>query len=238
MKSRIFVIILSIFTIHFCSLKSSRSKIEIKNDAHSPETTGTQPKKENIFQSGIASWYGKKFHGRRTANGEIFDMYKLTAAHNTLPFNTIIEVKNIENKIKVIVRINDRGPFIKNRIIDLSYKAAKKLNMDEAGTAKVNIFIIKSLNKIKNSEIYVHKEKQNTKTVYYYLQAGAFSNKENSIKLLKRVRTILQELKFEIYFKNGFYKIISRKINSRAKAEKYKTTLNNFDIEAFIKEYT
>ncbi len=93
--------------------------------------------------TGYASWYGPKFNGRRTASGEIFDMNKMTAAHNTLPFGTIVRVTNIRNGKSVVVKINDRGPFKKNRVIDLSYKAAKKLGMIKMGTAPVKITILK-----------------------------------------------------------------------------------------------
>lgn len=88
-------------------------------------------------QTGIASWYGKNHQGKKTANGERFNMKELTAAHKKLPFGTLVEVTNLENGLKVIVRINDRGPFIRNRIIDLSKKAATIL--DIKGTAKVKI---------------------------------------------------------------------------------------------------
>jgi rare lipoprotein A len=94
-------------------------------------------------QSGIASWYGPKYHGRTTASGEIYNMYDLTAAHQTLPFGCVVHVRNLENNKTVVVRINDRGPFIKNRIIDLSYGAAKALDIIHAGTAKVKITILK-----------------------------------------------------------------------------------------------
>lgn len=90
---------------------------------------------------GIASWYGGKFVGRQTANGEIFDTTKLTAAHKTLPFNTIVEVKNLDNNKTIEVRINDRGPFIDGRVIDLSKKAAEKIDMLNSGTAKVSLKI-------------------------------------------------------------------------------------------------
>lgn len=92
--------------------------------------------------NGHASWYGGKFIGRQTANGEIFDTNKLTAAHKTLPFNTVVEVINNTNGKKVKVRINDRGPFIDGRIIDLSKKAASKIDMLESGTADVTLKII------------------------------------------------------------------------------------------------
>ena len=91
---------------------------------------------------GIASWYGRQFHGRSTASGETFDMYGLTAAHRNLPFGTRVKVTNLENKKSVVVRINDRGPWIKGRIIDLSYAAAKKIGMIEKGVVKVRVELI------------------------------------------------------------------------------------------------
>jgi rare lipoprotein A len=92
---------------------------------------------------GKASYYGKKFHGRKTANGEIFDMYSMTAAHRQLPFNTILEITNKENGKSVQVRINDRGPFKADRIVDLSYQAARKLDMLKKGVVMVEVRIIK-----------------------------------------------------------------------------------------------
>ena len=93
--------------------------------------------------SGEASYYGPKFHGKRTASGEIFDMYKKTAAHKTLPFNTILEVTNLSNRKQVIVRVNDRGPFVKGRILDLSYGAAREIDMLGSGVARVKVRILK-----------------------------------------------------------------------------------------------
>jgi len=95
------------------------------------------------YEVGIASWYGPGFHGNRTANGEIYDMYAMTAAHKTLPFGTIVKVVDLDTGKSVIVRINDRGPFIEGRIIDLSYAAAQKLGMVEKGLAKVGLKIVK-----------------------------------------------------------------------------------------------
>ena len=99
---------------------------------------------EGLVQTGIASWYGGDFHGKRTANGEIYDMNKLTAAHKYLPFHTLVEVENLDNKKKVLVRINDRGPFVKRRIIDLSRKAAQRIGMEDTGTARVRLRIVKA----------------------------------------------------------------------------------------------
>lgn len=90
----------------------------------------------------MASWYGKKYHGRPTASGEIFDMYKLTAAHQKLPLGTRVKVTNLKNRKTVVVKVNDRGPFRKGRILDLSYGAAGKIGMLEDGVVKVKIEII------------------------------------------------------------------------------------------------
>lgn len=96
----------------------------------------------NFQQIGIASWYGPGFHGKRTANGEIFNMHAMTAAHKTLPLGTKVQVTNLLTGKKIIVRINDRGPFHGGRVIDLSKKAAKKLGIIKLGSCKVHIKII------------------------------------------------------------------------------------------------
>ncbi len=92
---------------------------------------------------GKASFYSQEFHGRKTANGETFDMYGLTCAHKTLPFNTWLEIRNLANGRTVMVRVNDRGPFVGSRIIDLSYGAAKELHMVEDGIQDVEITVVK-----------------------------------------------------------------------------------------------
>jgi len=92
-----------------------------------------------FWEEGVASWYGKQFHGRLTANGERYDMYGMTAAHKLLPFNTRVRVRNLRNNRTVIVRVNDRGPFIDDRIIDLTYTAAQRLDMIGPGTARVRV---------------------------------------------------------------------------------------------------
>jgi rare lipoprotein A len=90
----------------------------------------------------VASYYADDFHGRKTANGEVFDMHALTAAHRALPFNTRVLVTNLDNGKTVVVRINDRGPFVKGRIIDLSYGAAKSVGMIGPGTARVRLNVL------------------------------------------------------------------------------------------------
>ncbi|HEY6529432.1 MAG TPA: septal ring lytic transglycosylase RlpA family protein [Cellvibrionaceae bacterium] len=96
----------------------------------------------NYSQTGLASWYGKKFHGERTSNGEIYNMFAMTAAHKTLPIPCYVKVTNLANNKNVILRVNDRGPFHEDRVIDLTYTAAKKLDFHRAGTAKVRVEIV------------------------------------------------------------------------------------------------
>lgn len=99
--------------------------------------------KKGHFQNGVASWYGPGFDGKKTASGETYDMYQMTAAHNVLPLHTVVKVTNIKNDKEIFVRINDRGPFVDERVIDLSFSAAKELGMVADGTAPVNISVIK-----------------------------------------------------------------------------------------------
>ena len=111
---------------------------------HSPysvegQTYHVLPTASDYVEKGLASWYGAKFHGRPTSSGEPFDMYRVSAAHRTLPLPSWVEVKNLENGRTLVVRVNDRGPFVGDRIIDLSYAAAVKLGVLEAGTAPVEV---------------------------------------------------------------------------------------------------
>ena len=104
--------------------------------------SGAPSSEAGSIQEGEASYYAHKYHGRTTANGEIYDETKMTAAHKTLPFGTRVRVTNLANGKKVVVRINDRGPFIKGRIIDLSYKAAGELDYISRGVVKVRVEIL------------------------------------------------------------------------------------------------
>ena len=97
----------------------------------------------NRIRGGMASWYGPGFHGRRTANGERFNQYALTAAHKSLPFGTKVKVTNLRNGKSIVVRINDRGPFIRGRVIDLSKGAAQAIGVQSSGVAKVSLDVIR-----------------------------------------------------------------------------------------------
>jgi len=121
------------------------------------------------LESGVASWYGHPFHGRASASGEIYDMEQLTAAHRTLPFGTMVRVHDLDNEKIVDVRINDRGPFVDNRIIDLSHAAARAIEMIGPGTAHVQLEILSTPAVVA--------------AAYFGVQVGAFRNRENAERL-------------------------------------------------------
>ena len=131
-------------------------------------------------QRGYASWYGPKFHGRKTASGEIFNMYSMTAAHRTLPLGTYVKVINLKNGRSVIVKINDRGPYIKGRIIDLSYAAARKLGMIKDGVVPVEVIV---LGKPDEDSVF-----SDFASGYYYVQVGSFKDWVNAITLAKKLK--------------------------------------------------
>ena len=124
---------------------------------------------------GVASWYGEEFHGRPTSSLEVFDMNDMTAAHRTLPFGTHVMVTNLANDRSVVVRINDRGPFVRGRVIDLSYAAARVLGLIGPGTAQVRLEILSGVREPAPTAAAV------------WLQVGAFSVQENAYALKKRL---------------------------------------------------
>ena len=130
--------------------------------------------------TGYATWYGKKYHGNKTSIGEVYDMYKMTAAHKTLPLPCYVKVTNLKNDKTVIVRVNDRGPFVKDRIIDLSYAAANRLEIIEKGSELVKVELIDLDEKVKVSKI----NKQ------IYIQAGLFSDEKNANNLINKIKKL------------------------------------------------
>ncbi|WP_065188156.1 septal ring lytic transglycosylase RlpA family protein [Shewanella woodyi] len=150
--------------------------------------------------SGTASWYGSKFHGHLTSNGETYDMYSMSAAHKTLPLPSYVKVTNQANNKQVIVRVNDRGPFHEDRIIDLSYAAAHRLDMLKTGTAKVDIEVIY----IENPESIALAELKETKL--HYIQILASSDKTKVDKLAKQLEDKYQ-VKTRLQQSNNLYKL-------------------------------
>ncbi len=153
---------------------------------------------DGYVAEGIASWYGKKFHGYKTSNGETYDMYDFSAAHRSLPLPTYARITNLENGAQVIVRVNDRGPFHSDRIIDLSYAAAKKLGYVDKGTARVRIeaYPFNGTPTIADQiESTLPPSAVPTPAANgaqgFFLQVGAFSNEVTAIRTLNRVSALL-----------------------------------------------
>lgn len=169
---------------------------------HSPytvlgKTYTVLPSSKGYHERGIASWYGSKFHGRRTSSGEPYDMHLATAAHKSLPLPTYAEVTNLDNGRKMIVKINDRGPFHANRIIDLSYAAAVKLGVDKTGTARVEVRAID----VETAGKPAVKVADGT-----FLQVGAFSKRKSADKLAGQM--IAAQLKpVSVQKSRGLYKV-------------------------------
>jgi rare lipoprotein A len=126
-------------------------------------------------ETGVASWYGPDFHGRPTSNKEIYDMYDMTAAHRTLPFGTYVMVTNLDNGRTATVRINDRGPFVGDRIIDLSYAAARVLGMIGLGTVPVRLEVLRDISSVPVSR-------------GWSVQAGSFISKDNASNLARKLK--------------------------------------------------
>jgi len=139
------------------------------------QTYTVMPDYRGYKAKGTASWYGTKFDGRKTSNGEVFSLYGMTAAHKTLPIPVYVKVKNLDNGKTAVVRVNDRGPFVKDRLIDLSYAAAVKLGFADVGTAPVEISVIDTDNTVYITDTLVAQE--------YYVQLAAFGSREAAEEL-------------------------------------------------------
>jgi rare lipoprotein A len=166
-----------------------------------PETYEVFGKRYKVMKSGkghvergLASWYGPGFHSERTSSGEPYDMYAMTAAHKTLPIPAYVRVTNLENGRSVVVRVNDRGPFVGERIIDLSYTAASKLDMLRAGTARVEIRVLDARSNTSSQSIALTPPTQlptgtptGTATGSRFLQVGSFGSSANASALVGRL---------------------------------------------------
>ncbi len=199
-------------------------------DASYTPMTQYQPYKE----TGVASWYGKRYHGKNTSSGEVYDMYSMTAAHTTLPLPSYVKVTNPANRRWVIVRVNDRGPFKSSRIIDLSYAAAYKLRFSSAGSTLVEVeaidpnnFALYSADKTVNSApaaLPANAPKvaatpaaitkpatatNNSANTQYFVQAGAFKSEVNADALAKKIQglEIAQNAGINSVYNNGLYRL-------------------------------
>ena len=190
------------------------------------------PDPDGFVQFGKASWYGKQFHGRPTASGEIYNMYRKSAAHKTLPMGTYVRVLNLSNKKGIVVRINDRGPFVKGRIIDLSYGAAKTIGLIGPGVARVKIAALgKQVGTLKSPQgIKPVVEVRDLNVGDFTIQVGAFKSKKNALKLMDRLKVIFNYVDVEVHN--------ARKLGTiyRVRVSKSKTLTKAGEIEKRLEE--
>ena len=174
----------------------------------------------SVYKSNVkASYYAEKYHGRKTANGETFNMYAMTCAHKTLPFGTVLRVTNLSNNKAVDVRVNDRGPFVKGREIDLSKGAAQKIGMIKTGTANVRIEIVSGGNapaavasaKTAKNPVAATAQKGTSVSEYWDVQVGSFSSQENANRL---AQGLLKEGFENVYFQktSSAVRVVLKKI--------------------------
>jgi rare lipoprotein A len=165
------------------------------------------PHAEGFRQRGVASWYGRDFHGKKTSNGEIYDMYAMTAAHKTLPLGTYVRVRNQENNRSIVVRINDRGPFVRDRVIDLSYAAASDIGIVGPGTAWVEVVALGRAASASGpaptytAEDYAHGN--------FTFQVGAFLNRENAERQKRELAKRYKNAHIAVYDRGDqiFYRV-------------------------------
>jgi len=175
-----------------------------------------------FVEEGTASWYGEPFHGRRAADGEIFDMNSLVAAHRTLPFGSILKVTNLDNGREVQVRVIDRGPFVSNRILDLAHAAASALGMIGAGTARVRIELVSG---------------PNPDAGEFTVQVGAFSDRANAERVRDSLSTRHQPVLIQEYgtAKGHFYRVRVGREPSLEAAQQLAADLKSSDgFQAFV----
>ena len=215
--------------------------------------SGDTGSRDGYFQTGNASWYGREFHGKVTASGERFNMNRFTGAHKTLPFGTVVEVKNLDNGKTTTVEINDRGPYRGNRIIDLSYSAAKNLGMLSTGLATVGLRIVKKGDTYADDENYPRKKqvssgKRDVEPVVgndsddekvtrsfgdYSIQAGAFYSRKKAENLKRKIEGLTRN-PVTVINDGDLYKVRVDGIESRKEAKRFKGILRDEKIEGYI----
>ena len=184
------------------------------------------PDSKGFRQSGLASWYGRDFHGKKTSSGEIYNMYAMTAAHKTLPLGTYVRVYHRTNNRSVEVRINDRGPFVRGRIIDLSYTAAKDLGVVGPGTAKVEVI---ALGKLTTTDAGAPRSfvQGDYYSGNFTFQVGAFLNHENAARLKRKLARQYKNAHITVYDdgKNMFYRVRVGKATNLEQAVEFEAHL-------------
>lgn len=187
-----------------------------------PQGTSGVSSQYQYTEQGTASWYGAQFNGRRTSDGEIYNMFQYTAAHRTLPFGAVVQVTNLNNGKQVEVRINDRGPFVGNRIIDLSYSAAVAIGMIGTGTAPVRLDVIAG---------------PNPNIGFFAVQVGAFQLEQNATRLREQLSARYSPVTITtLDLPNGvFYRVRVGRFPSQAAAQALATEIQDQDaVVAFV----
>lgn len=216
-------------------------------------------REDRFFQKGPASWYGREFHGKITASGERFDMNQFTAAHKTLPFGSIVEVRNLENNKSVRLKINDRGPYRGNRIIDVSFEAARALDIVRAGEANVGINVIhigdssaadgrnsgtSYVEPVSDRGLPLNVSRYDEGSSYdssrsyssdLKLQAGAFYSRRNAENLRDRIQG-MTNMPVKVIQDGDFYKVRVEGLKSKSEADRVKNSLYNSNISSFVVE--
>ena len=194
--------------------------------------------KSGWSERGIASWYGGKFHGRATASGEIFDMEKVSAAHKRLPFGTVVRVENLDNGKQLKVRINDRGPFVRGRIIDLSRAAARELGMLEAGVAKVRITVVRGApgptSRSSPSARDTNRGGGSGERGQLWLQVGAFRDRQRAERIASKLARDFDSV--AIYSEDGWHRVQFRRLANRKEAESLARRLRRRGYASFLIE--
>tara|TARA_B100000795_G_scaffold269553_1_gene259296 strand:- start:556 stop:1407 length:852 start_codon:yes stop_codon:yes gene_type:complete len=188
-------------------------------------------------EEGYASWYGKRYHGRKTSIGETYDMYQMTGAHKTLPLPCYIKVTNLKNKRSVIIRVNDRGPFIDERIVDLSYAAAHRLEIIENGSELVKIEMVNPSSVETKIEEFRENSPISSTIKSFYIQAGAFSNEDNASYLINKLSKIKFKnlLNIKKLNKNSLHLVtIGPYANKNAAKEALKNITKKIQLNSFI----
>lgn len=204
--------------IDVSSIPNAVPKLEPRSQLGNPPFYDVEGKRyyvlnssKDYVQQGVASWYGTKFHGQSTSSGEPYDMYAMTAAHKSLPLPTYARVTNLDNQRTIVVRINDRGPFVKDRIIDLSYTAAKKLDILQEGTGRVEVRALSAFTETGRYQQETGTVSKNSLIAnQLFIQVGAFSRIENAKKLQDQLtRTAFKDvhIKMVVQDTNTVYRV-------------------------------